>query len=534
MKFLRIIIICALVFLLQNVLWSNPNLNQIIFDQGMEHYMKRDFRGAAQYFGQVVDMQPYHYHARYYYAVSLAAQGHVRRALEQVEFLRQVFPQEQAYIELEQNIIKQSMPSMPTQKTKQAATSKRRDRKTSTSRESVVEHKDSTGTKQVAKAGKKATKVAEKPRQSASTIRKIRDFIDDKRFLDAEILAEQTLKKEPKNYDIYAALGYLEFSKKQYNRAIDHFKKSIDLGSKDFDNYFLLGSSYVSLKKPKDAASYFEQALQIEPNDIFTKQFLADIYLKDGKYVAAEKYFNEVLRVDSEVLDSRVGLAEIKFELGFIEEAVKEANEVLSRNQNNSRAHFLKARALLENKLYSEAIEESERAYNLDKSRADYLVFKSLVKIKKFKIQEALSELEEIIDKDPFNVHALVTMAEALITMGSVAQGKQMLQVAESYERLPKTSFLLALSEVEEKNYTRAERQFEIYCRRSNDSPHSLFEYAKFTELVKDKKDIISAYEKVVKLYPNTPYAADANRAIERIKSSEQKSYSPSRKVIPD
>lgn len=537
MRTTRIIMGFALALLFNTALLSNTNIGQMIFDQGMELYMRRDFKGAAQYFGQVVDMQPHHYHARYYYAVSLSARGNTRKALEQIEFLRKLFPHERAYIELEQSIMQQAMPA-PTVAKQPAKVQERRPQKSSKSvvlsNETIIEHEDPYAISYETKTEKRPARSVVKAKQSSPAIEEIRNLIDERRFSEAELLAENILKKEPRNHEVYGALGYSEFTKQHYEKAVEHFKRSIELGSKEFDNHFLLGSSYVTLKKFKDAATSFEQALKLDPNDIFTKQFLADIYLKEGKYNAAEKYFNEVLKADSEILDARVGLAEIKFEQGLIDDAVSGANAVLSRNQSNSRAHFLKARAMLENKLYSEAIEESERAYELDNSRADYLVFKSLVKIKNFQIQEALDELEKIIDKDPFNVHALVVMAEALITMGSVTQGKQMLQVAESYERLPKTSFLLALAEMEGKNYSRAERYFNEYCRRSNDSPHSLYEYAKFTELAKEPKEIISAYEKVIKAYGKTPYATNARAAIERIKSTSQTNFSPKRKVIPD
>jgi tetratricopeptide (TPR) repeat protein len=537
MKTIRIIIGLTLLLLFNAVLWGNPEIAKIIFDQGMELYMKRDFKGAAQYFGQVVDMQPHHYHARYYYAVSLSARGNTRKALEQVEFLKQVFPYERAYVDLEQSILSQMAPPISVATKQAAQPTERRTKATKSvvlSNESIIEHEDSYAIDYEEKSTPRPARPVVKAKQMSPAIEEIRNLIDERRFSEAELLATNILKKEPKNHEVYAALGYSEFTKQNHEKAVEHFKQSIELGSKEFDNHFLLGSSYLSLNKPKEAASSFEAALKIDANDVFTKQFLADIYLKEGKYSAAEKYFEEILKNDSEILDAQVGLAEIKFEQGLIDDAVTGANQVLSKNKNNSRAHFLKARALLENKLYSEAIEESELAYSLDNSRTDYLVFKSLVRIKNFQIQEALDELEKIIDEDPFNIHALITMAEALITMGSVTQGKQMLQAAEGHERLPKTSLLLALAELDGKNYTRAEKYFNDYCRRSNNSPHSLYEYAKFTELVKEPKEIVAAYEKVVKAYPKTPYGTDAKAAIERVKSNSQSSSSPKRKVIPD
>ena len=75
-------LLCACLLLAANAMLCAQDLVPALLDQGLKLYAARDYRGAADYLGQVVDMAKDHDQARYYLAYSLALSGNQEKALE--------------------------------------------------------------------------------------------------------------------------------------------------------------------------------------------------------------------------------------------------------------------------------------------------------------------------------------------------------------------------------------------------------------------------------------------------------------------
>jgi len=95
----------------------------------------------------------------------------------------------------------------------------------------------------------------------ANCYRELNNFDDSKKFYSL------ALKKNDNNFEIYFNLGILYLSISQdFDKAIVHFKKAIDLKKNHYLSYFFLGRCY-NLKKNFDHAILFlKRSIEINPN----------------------------------------------------------------------------------------------------------------------------------------------------------------------------------------------------------------------------------------------------------------------------
>lgn len=499
MRILRYLTLIALI-VVSSSLFANSPLVQQIFDEGMELFMQKDYRGSSSYLGQVVDMKPDHHQARYYFVLSLVFQGRTNDALKHLTILRKYFPQSAVYSSLESDLRRNMMPRKTTRESE------------ITSEDIITEnHK----TRQIDKK-KNAEKLD-------SDYVKVANLIDEENYEQAEILLKRFIKTKKSDIDkgrAYAFLGLIYYNRQNYPLAVEQYKKSFGFKAGDFEANFMTASAYINMQMPDEALKYFKAALKINDDDIFARTYMADIYVKQAKYAEAEQVYKDILKIDATVTDAEVGLANLQLEQGFVEKAVNLVNDILSKNPDNAKARFLKARALLEKELYIESLEEAEYAYTKNPANIEYRIFSALVNVRNFQVQTAIEDLNQILQQYPSNVYALNVMAEAQITAGNTKEGKKYLELAETYEKTPTTSLLRGLLAVSEQKIELAEQHYREYLARSQNSPAALLEFARFSELTNKHEEILENYQKVIDSFPNTPYAVKAKEELANYKGS--------------
>lgn len=161
-------------------------------------------------------------------------------------------------------------------------------------------------------AQKPSPQMEVKPEAKATTPAKVETVSDDTQKKEKEIL--EAIKKEPKNYhnydalgklyierenftdakDVYlylvnhesghseyhARLGYCLLKLKDYEQAQERYRKSIALDSTHPNRYYNLGLCQEILEKYEDAEKSFEKALELEPDNLKYRQAKDRLLLK--------------------------------------------------------------------------------------------------------------------------------------------------------------------------------------------------------------------------------------------------------------
>jgi tetratricopeptide (TPR) repeat protein len=130
-------------------------------------------------------------------------------------------------------------------------------------------------------------------------------------YEDAIPLLESGLALAPKRADLLAALGESYFMAGKVEKAIEKFKKLLELDN-SARSYAFIGLSYRNLGRFDDAKQYFQQGLKLDPHDatcLFNLGFIAE---RQGEAEEAEKLFQQTLKANPDFADALLELANIR------------------------------------------------------------------------------------------------------------------------------------------------------------------------------------------------------------------------------
>jgi tetratricopeptide (TPR) repeat protein len=501
---------CLFFFCFAMVLMAQ-DLVPVLLDQGLKFYAAKDYSGAADYLGQVVDMSPEHEQARFYLVYSLAMSGNREKALEHAKNLVKRFPAQKNY----EALVTQLQGEIAREKTEKDA------------RVAAV-----AVPKEVVLGGYKSKDVIKEPRISTQTynIAPVRpktelelaiEKIDEENYEAATSMFAAILAKEPKNALARHYLGVIRFNNGEYQDAIKEFNQAIALDSKNFQSYFLLGDCFRALDDLKKAEEYFRKALQIK-EDVFAMLNIAEVMVRQGRVKEAEEMFEKVYQRDSNITDAKIGLSQIKLQKGFIEEAAEMINQVIAAGTGNPEAHYTKAQIMLEHQLYESASEEARKAMQIVPGNLKYRSLYALCLVRGYTVPQGLEEAGKIITEYPDSNDARLVLAEGLILSGASGDAEDHLQDVEKRVKHPQVSRLRALDAVKKGETEKARAFYLEYMERSAGQARPALEYAQFLESVDQQADALQAYYEIAEQFPDTAYALTAREGVARLEDKKK------------
>lgn len=484
-------------------------LEKKLLDKGMAYFYQKNYAAAADNLGQAADLNRNNVWARFYYVYSIAMLGRKKEASKWLPKLSSISKTTQ---------YKQLISILDLDNTK-------KENKTQ------ITEKKSKKTKEKSKITEEKSKITEEKKETSVTVKKKKtDVLDEAEYYidsgdneKALPIIRDYMKNNPARDRAYKLLAMIDFNQKDYQSSADKFEKAFQEGIKDFDSYFLAAQSNLNIQNYDTALVYYEKASQINSKDLFVKISLADLYCDRSNYDNSARIYQEILKEDPNYLDAKIGLAKIEFKKGYIEESIKLITDIITENPDNAKAHNLKSQILLGNKDYDNALIEAEAASSLNPSSIEFKVFCSIVKVRNFKVNEAIDDLQKILEMFPDNTYALTALGEAQLTEGNMEEGKATLLKSESIKKMPETSLLLALIECNNKNYEKADILYKEYCLLAGNSPEALLEYANFTELKENKEECLNSYYAVIEKFPGTPFAEKAEKRANEIRLSNSR-----------
>lgn len=481
-----------------------------LLDQGLKLYAARDYRGAADYLGQVVDMAEDHDQARYYLAYSLALSGKQDKALVHARILATKSPEQKQYTDLASQL-EDEMTKAKTQKEQKspAAAVPKEILVTTHEAQMMVKPRVSTQTYDI------------KPERPKTAIELAIDKIDEGNNEVAEKMLLEILSKEPANSDAHHYLGVLKFNAGSYQEAIARFDEAIKTNPKSFQSLFLLGDCYRALDEYSKAETQFRKAIEVK-EDSFAMLNLADVIFKQNRIIEAEKLFTKVNRKDPRIDDALIGLAQIKLCRGFTEEASNMINEVISRGSGNPEAHYIKSQILMQSQYHDQAVEEANHALTIMPSNVKYRAAYAMALVRSYSVARGLEEAASIIATLPDNIDARLVLAEGLVMSGASADAEEHLQAVEKRIQHPLVSKLRAIMAIRHGNIEAAKEQYRQFMLRSPGQPAAALEYAQYLENNNEKSDALLIYREITSQFKETAYAEQADEAATRLEEEKQ------------
>jgi len=140
-------------------------------------------------------------------------------------------------------------------------------------------------------------------------------------FEDAIPLLETGVQIAPKRADLLAALGESYFMAGKAEKAIEAFKKLVEVEN-SARSFAFLGLSFRNLGRFDDAKEYFEKGVKLDPQNslcLFNLGFIAE---RQGDATRAEEMFQQTIRTNPNFPDALLELANLRTAARRLPEAV--------------------------------------------------------------------------------------------------------------------------------------------------------------------------------------------------------------------
>jgi tetratricopeptide (TPR) repeat protein len=251
-------------------------------------------------------------------------------------------------------------------------------------------------------------------------------------FEDAIPLLESGLQIAPRRADLLAALGESYFMAGKVDKAIEEFKKLLEVEG-SARSYAFLGLSYRNLGRFDEAKQYFQKGLKLDPNNstcLFSLGFIAE---RQGDAAEAEKMFQAALRSNPDYADALLEMANLRMAAKRLPEAEQLLRRFVKVSRDPATGYY--KLAMVERSLHETAAADRDLSVfkTLSKNASsgpypyehlfDYLDNRAkLAPGARNQLDEA--ELIEQIKQHPNQPEDLYLLAEAYLKSGKVEDAR--------------------------------------------------------------------------------------------------------------
>ena len=195
-------------------------------------------------------------------------------------------------------------------------------------------------------------------------------------------------KHYPESYTLnnLIAAGYTGL--KQYNKAINHYEKAININKYASNSYLNLGNLYSDLKKFKIAEKYYNKALSIDPKNAILLNNLGLYYSENNKMIKSLRFLKKALLLNSNYEDALINIANTYKYLGgeeynFYSRSIFYYRKLIRLNSNNFDAQYNLSILLL----YLGEFSSGWKSYSKRWSSKKYVSYELKLKIGKFNLE---------------------------------------------------------------------------------------------------------------------------------------------------
>ncbi|MBT5023296.1 glycosyltransferase [Candidatus Woesearchaeota archaeon] len=147
----------------------------------------------------------------------------------------------------------------------------------------------------------------------------------------------ENILKERADFKAHFDMGIILLShKKEFEKASEHFKKSIKLNPNYLLSYLKLGLAYEKLNMPESALEIYKRALSIEKNNLNLVHNIGVLFSKLNKPDLALKYLDMALRLNPRVPQTYTNIGCVFGQLQKYKEATTFFKKALELNPTDS------------------------------------------------------------------------------------------------------------------------------------------------------------------------------------------------------
>ena len=164
----------------------------------------------------------------------------------------------------------------------------------------------------------------------------ILDFLNEKKFFDAEEELKKLILLVPNNFFLENIYGIILSLQNRYHDAIDHFKMTVRLNPNFSNGHYNLGSTFMKISDYNNAILSLKESIKINQNYFEAYFNLGDCYRKLEKFNDALDNFSKCIKINKEDPDIYNNLGLLYYENKQFDLAVLNFEKYLNLNPNSA------------------------------------------------------------------------------------------------------------------------------------------------------------------------------------------------------
>ena len=244
----------------------------------------------------------------------------------------------------------------------------------------------------------------------------------------AESLLRKVIKKRPDDFRALNFLGIIQYTLRNYDPAIEYFKKGLKFSPASADIHFNLGNALREIGQFDEAIALYQKALQLNPDYFDAYHNLGNVFQKKYQYNEAIANYQQALKRNPNLAITYYNLGTISQDKGYLNEAVMFYQKSLQIDPNILDAYFNLGNIFREMKSFNEAIESYQKALQLNPNLADACYNLGIVYDEKGQIEDAIVYYQKALQINP-------RLSQAHNGLGVVMQKKNEIDKAIEHYR---------------------------------------------------------------------------------------------------
>jgi tetratricopeptide (TPR) repeat protein len=245
---------------------------------------------------------------------------------------------------------------------------------------------------------------------------------DAEKFDQAVAIYEEFLKQNPRSFPVLSRLVQVLFANENFEKVLPYAERLSSLDQTDLNLRVRLGILYTDAKQYDKAIGVFKEILAAVPTSDKVLYYLGSLYQQTSDFEKALESFHKIPEESPLYVDSSMQIAQILQSLVQVNDDKwsQKYRDFLSQRSGSVEALKVEFQMMLAT--YFEGLKDYGRAIaSIEKVRHqgdyteghDYYLASLYEKVKDFK--KARSIVQEILDKNPKNAHALNFLGYSLL-----------------------------------------------------------------------------------------------------------------------
>jgi len=189
----------------------------------------------------------------------------------------------------------------------------------------------------------------------------------NKGIYDVDFLLSLSKKKKfKKDSSVYFYLGIACANKKEYDKAIESYKKAVEINPKKDKIYYNMGITYATLKEYDRAIGAYKKAVEINPKDDKAYYNMGITYANIEEYDKAIEAYKKAVEINSKDDGAYNNMGSIYHDKEEYNKAIKAYKKAIEINPKNDKAYNNMGSAYDNKGEYNKAIEAYKKAVKIN------------------------------------------------------------------------------------------------------------------------------------------------------------------------